>query len=566
MIKRSQFNPLALTLAGAVSAAALMMNASPAEACGCFAPPDPSVPIVQAGERLVFDYKDGKVTAHIQIQYQGEANDFGWLLPLPSVPEMTLGSEELFAQLITQTQPKYRLNRQFAGECGNNFPGRGVSLSGQNDSAAPSESDDGSPLVIQDSVGPYDFAVLRADSRDEMFAWLTENNYFIPTGTEDVVGPYIRPGAYFLALKLQKGEAAGDIQPVVLEYESDKPMIPIILTSVAANPDMGIQVWVMGESRAIPFNYRHTVLNDEHIDWFNAGENYNDVIIAATNEAKEGQSFVTEFAGPSDSMRNVLDWDGRFGVQAELEKLTDAGEFVSYLQGHGYNFQGPIVGMLLNEFPLPQFLADQGVDEDAWVQSMAYYLGYYREDNPEHFEGYDLEFDPVDLTGKIWERIVTPTLAAGKLFSDDNPMMTRLYTTLSPNEMTADPVFSFNPDLPDINNTHEATFAVLCNAEPVNGQLPGVLELPDGRRFYVTDQAEWAARERVGVPFSSRIELLREEGAPIVEIDNQSELSPGDADSGCACSAPVENNGTNYGFASFLALGLAGLFLARRRK
>jgi hypothetical protein len=30
------------------------------------------------------------------------------------------------------------------------------------------------------------------------------------------------------------------------------------------------------------------VLNDEKIDWFNAGANYNDVIVAATNEAFEG--------------------------------------------------------------------------------------------------------------------------------------------------------------------------------------------------------------------------------------------------------------------------------------
>ena len=44
-------------------------------------------------------------------------------------------------------------------------------------------------------------------------------------------------GAYFLALKLQSGKAVGDIQPLVVEYESDKPMIPIELTGVAADPD-----------------------------------------------------------------------------------------------------------------------------------------------------------------------------------------------------------------------------------------------------------------------------------------------------------------------------------------
>ncbi len=55
-----------------------------ADACGCFTPPDPSVPVVQAGERILFAQDSGKVIAHIHIQYAGEAAEFGWILPLPS--------------------------------------------------------------------------------------------------------------------------------------------------------------------------------------------------------------------------------------------------------------------------------------------------------------------------------------------------------------------------------------------------------------------------------------------------------------------------------------------------
>ena len=75
-----------------------------------------------------------------------------------------------------------------------------------------------SPLVIQDSVGPYDYAVLKADSKDDMLKWLADNRYFVPAGTDQTVGAYIRPGAFFLALKLQSGKSAGDLQPVVVRY------------------------------------------------------------------------------------------------------------------------------------------------------------------------------------------------------------------------------------------------------------------------------------------------------------------------------------------------------------
>ena len=69
---------LAPTLAvGAAIGALMTFPAQRADACGCFAPPDPSVPVVQAGEQIVFSHEDGVVTAHIQIQYQGEASEFG---------------------------------------------------------------------------------------------------------------------------------------------------------------------------------------------------------------------------------------------------------------------------------------------------------------------------------------------------------------------------------------------------------------------------------------------------------------------------------------------------------
>jgi MYXO-CTERM domain-containing protein len=557
----SKSTHLAPTLAlGAAVGALLTLPAQRADACGCFAPPDPSVPVVQAGEQIVFSHQDGKVTAHIQIQYQGEANEFGWILPLPSVPDLKLGTDELFAQLIATTQPKYRLNRVFDDQCALPPLAAGSTNDGRNEG---NQNTDPDVVVLQDSIGPYDYAVLRGDSRDEMFEWLTENRYFIPGGTEDVVGPYIHTGAYFLALKLRKGNDAGDIQPVVLSYESDLPMIPIILTQVAANPNMGIRVWVLGEYRAIPRNYRHTVLNDEYIDWFNAGQNYNDVIVAATNEAPDGQSFVTEFAGAVDRMQNLLDYDGRFGVRSELERITEPGLYVQYLRSAGFPWSANFISTLKQHIPFPAGLAGV-VSEEEFYNNADYYLTYYREENPRQFEGYDVTLDAAEITGQLWDRIVVPTQEAGRLFRE-NKKMTRLYTTLSPEEMTKDPTFSFNPSLPDVDNEHNATFTQICDSNgSTNGS--GILELPDGRRFYVENAQAWQEKDRTGVPYSRRIELLREEGAPQVEVDNSTRISDGDVgDGGCACSARTESGA---GLANPLALaGLLGLgLLARRRR
>lgn len=561
-------------LAGGAFTLALLVTPSDARACGCFAPPDPSVPVLQAGERIVFAHQDGKITAHIQIQYQGEANEFGWLLPLPSVPKMKLGVDELFTQLIGQTQPKYRLNRVVPDSCRWSTRGRSTAFGGMGrPPAAPGAEDAGdrSPLVIQASIGPYDYAVLHADNKQDMFDWLTNNHYFIPTGTDDVVGPYIHQGAYFLALKLQKGQSAGDLQPVIVEYASELPMIPIILSSVAANPNMGIQVWVLGENRAIPRNYRHTILNEEHIDWFNAARNYNDVVIKAVNEAAGHHSFITEYAGTTGVMKNVLDAPGRFGDRAQLERSTDVRTFTQFLRSNRFPWSSALISILKRAIPYPQGLARNGITEDQYYQQIDYILSGYRQQHPELFQDVPTSVDAAALAAELWTRIVEPTLEAGKLFTD-NPKMTRLYTTLSPEDMTLDPVFDYNKTLPDVSNVHEATLTYLCDYfqdGPAN--TPGILKLPDGREFYVKNQTSWAQRNTTGVPYSTRIELLSIEGAPKVEVNNANKLSPGDARGGCSCSALQSDgarqaSGAGLGGGSILLTIAGGILLVSRRR
>src|SRR5688572_3893536 len=82
-----------------------------ARACGCFAPPDVSQPLVQAGEEIVFGVDNGQIIMYVKIRYSGRAGEFGWLLPLPSVPMnaqgmpgIDVGPDELFSQLESRTQ------------------------------------------------------------------------------------------------------------------------------------------------------------------------------------------------------------------------------------------------------------------------------------------------------------------------------------------------------------------------------------------------------------------------------------------------------------------------------
>jgi MYXO-CTERM domain-containing protein len=550
-----------------------------ASACGCFTPPDPSVPIVQAGEKILFAIADGQVTAHIQIQYQGSASDFGWILPLPSIPKLELGTDELFTALYGQTQPKYELKRVYDGFCSfdpsrNTFPSVPMAGGGVSGGSEGDQSGHG-PLVFQDSIGPYDYAVLKADSKDEMLKWLSDNRYFVPAGTDGAVGPYIHTGAYFLALKLHKGADVGDLQPVVVRYASDLAMIPIVLTSVAAKPDMGIQVWMLGDGRAIPRNYYHTVVNDAKLDWLRAGANYNDVIIAATHEAPKRHTFVTEFAGSAERMRGQLDPPGRFAAQSQLALAGSDVDFVTTMLQSSYPLTAQTVAVLQRYIPAPpKLLARYGISAAQFYRNIQYYLGSYRQQYPDDFVGWTENFQPAEMAAELQTKVVEPTQAAAALFQQF-PYLTRLYTTLSPEDMSEDPVFSYNRELKDVSNQHTGTLTYHCGL--YNNQsaaaTPATLRTADG---WVVEYPKGTGVSNFGGgqptdpfvspagPSSQRIEILRDQGQPDVITDNAARISSALGDGGCGVGFGGRASRNMLG--AFGMVAVAALLLLRRRR
>lgn len=280
-------------------------------ACGCFLPPDPVQPLVQTGERIVFRARNGQITAHVQIAFAGkDTTQFGWTVPVPSVPTLEVGDDALFNTLLAETAGRYAVETTrcesyvFARSSGGYGCDFRISLDKR---AAPTRSGSlpfvlpASPdiVVVRSTVGPYDFAVLKAESKSDLLLWLQLNRFFLPTASDELLKPYLGPGKYFLALKMQPGTDAGDIKPIVLRYASDLPMIPLTLTSATVAPRLPVQVWVIGGARAIPRNFHHVVLDDARLDWLQKVGNYDEAVARAVAEAPGGHGFVTEFAGPS---------------------------------------------------------------------------------------------------------------------------------------------------------------------------------------------------------------------------------------------------------------------------
>jgi hypothetical protein len=116
-----------------------------------------------------------------------------------------------------------------------------------------------------------------------------------------------------------------------------------------------------------------------------------------------------------------------------------------------------------------------GIDEARFFSNLGYYLGDFRTANPQAFTGYRLSFDAPSLAQVMFEKYVTPLRAVNALFAEF-PTLTRLYTTLSPQDMTADPVFAFNASLPEVKLEHVAKAVVDCGQMHLETEQGWVVE------------------------------------------------------------------------------------------
>jgi hypothetical protein len=547
---------------------AVALFPEPAQACGglfCSA----SAPVNQAAERIIFSKNpDGTVTAVVQIQYEGPSEEFAWVLPVPGIPEVDVSSDLAFARLQQASNPSYTFTTEVEGRCkrtrGSNDSSFGAP-SADSGGAGGSGGNGGSgvDVLASGNVGPYDYVVIRPDASleqvgDIVVQWLTTEGYdVVPPGGDpddiaDLLGAYMLDGMNLLAFRLTKGNSTGTIRPIRITYESERPMIPIRPTAVAANDDMGVMVWVLGETRAVPVNYKALELNQVLINWLNGARNYNQVVIAAANEAG-GQGFVAERAGASSDYRDVVilpfekdDWEA---LRTSAEALSS----IEIVRESAWRFGGWDGYRGLMERFLPET-----IDVDDFISC------------PSCYESEISELDARAFVEDLGHEVVEPMIATQELI-DSRPYVTRLYTTLSAPEMDLDPLFDFNPDLPEVSNIHTARRVIECHRSVYMEDAPTRFELEDGRvvRLHQGDPWPFDTSDDEPIPANAQVIALSTSGPGTVVQDNAEAIDEAlsrhnatVAGNGCGCGVVSPN----AHLSAWASLALFALLRRRRRR
>ncbi len=308
-----------------------------AEACGGFF--CGQQPVDQTAERILFEVGQDSVTMTTQISYNGRAEDFAWILPLSEVPDvqsLAVFPQQALNALDANTGPTFQPPNDPA--CQINFPVPALSGSAVNeDSSGPPPVN----VFIRAEVGPYDAAVVGSESPEELVRWLRNEGYRITPVMEPYVARYTEEGMKFLALKLLETAGVQDLKPFRFTLPGTSPSVPLRMTALAAEPEMSILVFVLGEQRFEGKNWPSVEIADDQLRYnpyvysFPIQTNWVQ-LVARGVDAAGGQGWVTELAGPSQPYTEQVRQQVQNDNFATEENREAARALLASLEAHPY--------------------------------------------------------------------------------------------------------------------------------------------------------------------------------------------------------------------------------------
>lgn len=198
---------------------------APAPAC-CPAPPS-GKPVVNADQTVILLWDPATKTEHFirQASFKADADDFGFLVPSPSKPQLDESGNDAFPHLQKLTEPEHKkMPRPSNVSCGCG----GVKMAA--DRAAPGGANQVT-VLDQKRVAGFDAVVLEASDAEALVGWLKDHGYAFSPQVKAWAKPYIDDGWKITALKVardkkQKADNTVAASSLRISFKTDRPLFP----------------------------------------------------------------------------------------------------------------------------------------------------------------------------------------------------------------------------------------------------------------------------------------------------------------------------------------------------
>ena len=222
----------------AVLSAGLFLHSPVHGACCYFSAKNTD--ILQPAQKVFITWDPEKKveTFTVQPKFEGNALDFGMVIPTPSQPKLHEMPRDFFKHLAVYTILKKRelpqskliagcRNRAAFGEAA----GGGKAGRGGNDIGCRRSTQAPPTVVVLGAgvVGSLDYKIIAADRADDLFQWLKDNKYSY-AGDEATLNFYVKKKWLFTVMKIdtmqmkknKDGTFAGEVTPTRFQFTSEQ--------------------------------------------------------------------------------------------------------------------------------------------------------------------------------------------------------------------------------------------------------------------------------------------------------------------------------------------------------
>ena len=229
----------------AIALAGLLVPAPLQAACCYFSAKNAD--ILQPAQKVFITWDPVKKMESFTVQpkFEGNALDFGMVIPTPSQPKLHEMPRDFFKHLAIYSILK---NREFPQskllpyfEPPRSAP---AGLGGLRDeakkekSAGPRKPD--IKILETGVVGNLDYKIIEAGRADDLFQWLKDNKYSY-AGDEATLNFYIQKKWLFTVMKIdtmqmkrnKDGSFAGEVTPTRFQFSSEKLVYPVKITQIS---------------------------------------------------------------------------------------------------------------------------------------------------------------------------------------------------------------------------------------------------------------------------------------------------------------------------------------------
>ncbi len=229
----------------ASAALALGLSASPAHAACCYFSAKNS-DILQPAQKvfLSWDPAAKMETFTVQPKFEGNALDFGMVIPTPAQPKLHEMPRDFFKHLAIYTILK---NRQFPHSqllpVERVFYGANLgrkALNNLKNHQAPEKKKSTVVVLETGIVGSLDYKIISAERADDLYQWLKDNKYSY-AGDEATLNFYVQKKWLFTVMKIdtmqmkknKDGTFSGEVTPTRFRFASDRPVYPLKITQIS---------------------------------------------------------------------------------------------------------------------------------------------------------------------------------------------------------------------------------------------------------------------------------------------------------------------------------------------